>query len=191
MRGLAQRAITAIGAYHTDNPLEPGMPTQLLRAQLPAIPDIADAVVKGLLDDGAIEASGGSVRLAGWSPVLGPNDAQRIQRLTVMLDEAGSEPPSTEELSAALGADAAGLLRYLERRGEIVQVEQNRYYTVSHLESLVERLRQVMEGGGEIGPSQIRDALGLSRKYVIPFLEYCDRVGYTNRHASGRVWRGT
>jgi selenocysteine-specific elongation factor len=191
MGGLEQRALAAVGAYHAANPLEPGMPTQLLRARLPAIHEVAEAAVKGLLDGGSLEASGGSVRVAGWTPVLGPNDAQRIERLAAVLEGAGSEPPSTEELSADLGTDAAGLLRYMERRGDIVQVEQNRYYTAINLKSLIERLRVVMRGGAEIGPSEIRDALGLSRKYLIPFLEYCDRVGYTNRRATGRVWRGT
>ena len=46
-----------------------------------------------------------------------------------------------------------------------------------------------MEGENERNPSQLREALGLSRKYLIPLLEYCDRVGHTTRSGAGRVWR--
>jgi selenocysteine-specific elongation factor len=107
------------------------------------------------------------------------------------LNAAGVEPPSAEELAVEIGGDATGILRFLERRGDIVQVEENRYYTADHLKSLIDKLRSVMAGGGEASPAEIRDALSLSRKFLIPFLEYCDRAGYTNRSANGRVWRGT
>jgi hypothetical protein len=41
----------------------------------------------------------------------------------------------------------------------------------------------------EYGPSQLRDVLGFSRKYLIPFLEYCDRAGVTERRGDGRALR--
>ena len=87
--------------------------------------------------------------------------------------------------------DPAPLLRYLERTGgRVVQVEQNRYYALGPLEQMVRRLEGVMAGGAERSPAELRELLGLSRKYLIPFLEYCDRVGHTHRTAGGRVWNG-
>ncbi len=35
--------------------------------------------------------------------------------------------------------------------------------------------------------AQIREALGSSRKYVVHFLEYLDRVGFTRRDGDVRV----
>ena len=84
----------------------------------------------------------------------------------------------------------SGGKQYRVQPGDIVQVEANRYYASHHLKSLIGRLRELMSGRDEVSPSDIRDNLGLSRKFLIPFLEYCDRVGYTNRNANGRVWRG-
>jgi hypothetical protein len=43
----------------------------------------------------------------------------------------------------------------------------------------------------EYGPAELRDLLGFSRKYLIPFLEYCDRAGHTVRNPSGKRRRGT
>jgi hypothetical protein len=48
-----------------------------------------------------------------------------------------------------------------------------------------------MAVGREYSPAELRELLGLSRKFLIPFLEYCDRVGYTVRGVTGRLWRGT
>jgi selenocysteine-specific elongation factor len=56
---------------------------------------------------------------------------------------------------------------------------------------LVGRLRQAMTPGREYSPSDLRDIIGLSRKFLIPFLEYCDRHGVTERRSAGRVLHGT
>jgi selenocysteine-specific elongation factor len=66
-------------------------------------------------------------------------------------------------------------------------VESDRYYAKDALESLVGRLREGMRPGREYAPSELRDIIGLSRKYLIPFLEYCDRSGITERRTAGRV----
>jgi selenocysteine-specific elongation factor len=114
-----------------------------------------------------------------------------IQTLVQRLDAGGAEPPSVDELAAEFGEAVGPILRFLARRSEVTQVEQNRYYADTQLRLLVERLRDAMPPGADVSPSELREALGLSRKFLIPFLEYCDRVGYTNRGTTGRVWRVT
>jgi selenocysteine-specific elongation factor len=188
---LQAQMVALVDGYHSENPLEPGMPTQLVRARLHAAPEVVEAALREQLEAGALEAAGGHLRRSGWAPVMAADDTLLAERIGSILEAAGSEPPSSEELSAELGRDVGAMLRYLERRREVIQVEQNRYYTARNLNRLVEQLRAAMQGGGEHSPSELRDALGLSRKFLIPFLEYCDRVGYTNRHAAGRVWSGT
>jgi len=95
------------------------------------------------------------------------------------------------ELETQLGADVPDLIRIVEREGLIVPVESDRYYDAGALTALVDRLRNGMIGGREYTPSELRDVIGLSRKYLIPFLEYCDRRGITERRSTGRVLHGT
>jgi selenocysteine-specific elongation factor len=186
-----ERAIeTEVDRYHDANPLEPGVPAQLLRARIPSNSDLVESVLARLLTAGTLTGVAGSVSRRGWTPKLDSGAESLAGTIVSRLTTAGAEPPAEDELEAELGKDVAAVLRYLERSGAVVQVEQGRYYAASQLKSLVDRLRDVMGGGKELSPSEIRDALGLSRKYLIPFLEYCDRVGYTNRNANGRVWRG-
>ena len=64
-------------------------------------------------------------------------------------------------------------------------VEGDRWYDAGAVERLVGALRAA-PGDGVHAPAELRDLLGLSRKYLIPFLEYCDRVGVTERHPEGR-----
>jgi selenocysteine-specific elongation factor len=190
MTQLADRLIAEVESYHQGYPLDAGMPVQLLRARASGAPEVVNAALEAALADSRIVSRGGVVGLAGWSPTPTVEQASLMQTLVSQLEASGAEPPSVEELSRNLAGDPTAALRYLERRGDVVQVEQNRYYATTQLKEVLSRLRDAMSGGEEINPSQLRDTLGLSRKYLIPLLEYCDRVGHTARTASGRVWRG-
>ena len=112
-------------------------------------------------------------------------------RLVETLAFAGAEPPSVGELTALHGPSVTALLRILERESVLVSVESDRYYAATALDGLVGRLRDVMVPGQEYSPSELRDIIGLSRKFLIPFLEYCDRHRITERRSDGRVLHGT
>jgi hypothetical protein len=43
-----------------------------------------------------------------------------------------------------------------------------------------------MTGDIGYGPAELRELLGFSRKFLIPFLEYCDRAGITRRDLEGK-----
>jgi selenocysteine-specific elongation factor len=191
LRGVESSLLEEVASYHRDHPLEPGIPTQLLRTRLRAAPEIVEFVMGAQLSSGALGSGSGSVWLGGWSPNPSREQAAQIRSLLQRLDAAGAEPPGVDELAAEFGEDIGPFLRFLERRSEVTQVEQNRYYATAQLRQLVDRLRDAMPAGKELSPSELRETLGLSRKFLIPFLEYCDRAGYTNRGVTGRVWRIT
>ena len=191
LRELSHEMVAAAAAYHAEHALEVGISTQLLRSRLRASLELVDAALGESVAAGELAVSGGSVHLPGRTPELAGRDAKLAGAVLDRLGSAGAEPPSVEELSAELGGDVGAVLRFMERLGQVVQTEQNRYYTSHNLTLLIARLREALSGGAELGPSELREMLGLSRKYLIPFLEYSDRVGYTNRNAVGRVWRGT
>ena len=95
------------------------------------------------------------------------------------------------ELVSRFGSSVPGLLHFLERQGQIVQVETDRYYDRGTLDSMIARLKSALVPGQQYVPAQLRDVLGSSRKYLIPFLEFCDRTGVTERRGEGRVLRQT
>jgi selenocysteine-specific elongation factor len=78
----------------------------------------------------------------------------------------------------------------MEREREVVAVEADRWFARPAVEEMIGRLRAGMTPGREHTPAELRDMLGSSRKYLIPFLEYCDRHHITERRSSGRVLLG-
>jgi selenocysteine-specific elongation factor len=186
---LSAQLVSHVAAHHAAFPLDVGIPTQLLRTRVSGSMETVDGALAAAVADGRLTHEGAAVAVSGWTPSPSPTQAALLKTLVSQLEAGGAEPPSVEELASGLGSDPAASLRYLERLGDVVQVEQNRYYTATQLKLILGRLQEAMAGGNEVSPSQLREALGLSRKYLIPLLEYCDRVGHTTRSGAGRVWR--
>jgi selenocysteine-specific elongation factor len=180
-----------VAEYEIKSPLSPGIPSRTLRERLRAPEELADVAIADLTSRGAIETEGPTIRRKGWTPT--PSDADAEASISVAHDICAGErePPSVSELVSRYGNSVPGLLRYLERQGRIVQVETERYYDREALDAMIARLKGSLEPGKVYAPGQLRDVLGSSRKFLIPFLEFCDRSGVTERRGDGRMLRQT
>ena len=188
---LVAALVGAVEEHHRRYPLDAGAALQSLRSRLTARPELVDDAVRVAVRAGTIAVDGGTVRLTGWAPQLSNVQTDLKSRLVETLRQAGSEPPSVAELTVAHGPSVTGILKLLEREGAIVPVESDRYYEAGALTHLVGQLRNAMMPGREYAPTELREVIGLSRKFLIPFLEYCDRRGITERRSAGRVLHGT
>ena len=189
---LVSSLADAVAQHHQRNPLDAGVLLQTIRARVVGRSELLDDAVRTAVFGGHVETiENGLVRRTGWRPTLSNDQTDLKATLAGALRTAGPEPPSLGELSAAHGPSVVPIVRMLEREGSIVPVESDRYYDAGALTALVDRLRNGMIGGREYTPSELRDVIGLSRKYLIPFLEYCDRRGITERRSTGRVLHGT
>ena len=189
--GLRRALRESLDHYHDAHPLEPGLSLQSMRGRLTGSAEIIDVVLGEASAAGEVAVDGGIVRRAGWRPVLTGAEAALQVQLSTTLAAAGREPPAVSELSTQFGDRVPALLRLLERSGAVVAVEPDRYYDATVIERLIDSLREAMVPGQEYGPAELRELLGVSRKYLIPLLEYCDRMRVTDRRQTGRVIVGT
>ena len=180
-----------VAEYEISSPLALGVPARTLREGLHVDEELADISIREMQRSGEIESHGPLVRNTGWSPSPTQRDVEICNHLVHDICAGTQEPPSVGELVSRFGSSVPGLLRFLERQGRIVQVETDRYYDRDTLESMIGRLKSTLVPGQAYLPAQLRDVFGSSRKYVIPFLEFCDRNGITERRGEGRVLRQT
>jgi selenocysteine-specific elongation factor len=163
------------------------MPASGLAGALRLPVELVETQVTMLAAAGRIARSGALVSRPGWSPVLSEADLALKAALQEELVRAGPEPPDVSQLTAAHHRDPVPILRIMEREGTVVAVESERFYDVEAVQGLLGLMRREMEVGREYGPAELREILGLSRKFLIPFLEFCDRMQYTERRTTGRV----
>jgi len=182
---VGTRALGLLKDYHREHLSAPGMPLETLRHSLRAPDPIVEAALADFGRAGRLRRSDGVVALAGFTPRVAGGDAE-IDRVVGILLDAHLTPPSIAELEQATGRrDLLALLRLAAASGRVEAVERDRYYTREALEQFAVVLKDLGEKGS-IVPAQVRDRLGISRKYLIPLLEWADGRGITVREGDGR-----
>ncbi len=186
---LEEKVFSILRENEANDPLTRGVSLSTARMMTRAA-ELFDHVVRRVSDRGELVVEDGLIRRTSWAPSLN-DDAQKLAD-SVLHDicTSGKEPPSVAELVRKRGNKVPEILRFLQKTGLLIQVETDRYYDSVVVEELIKSLRGRMQGGQIHSPAELREILGFSRKFLIPFLEYCDRHGVTERRFEGRVLRG-
>ena len=175
---VSSHCLELLRRHHREQPLERGMPLETLRRSLRAPDPVVEAVLDELVRTGRMRRIEGRVALAGFTPRAAGGEGA-VTELVALLEAAGLTPPSVAELERRTGRrDVEGILRLAAAAGQVEAVERDRYYT----RAVLDRFVAVLRGGGdavEVVPSELRQRLGISRKYLIPLLEWADSRGFT------------
>ena len=132
------------------------------------------------------------VRLASHEVRLSPDQQRVLDRLEEDFLRADAAPPSAEEAlgRAGLGGDEEHeLFQVLVQAGKLVRVKDSLYFHARALETIQTRVVALLQDRKEIGPGDIKDLLGISRKYAIPLLEFFDQRRVTTRVGERRILR--
>ena len=174
----------AVREYAEQHPSRYGVMKGELKSGLKPTLDggLFDLAFASLLADRELEQTGERVRPGGlpWEPPAAT--LALLEKLERLLEEGGFQVPENDAWQKALGtgaAEAAGLGFFL---GRLVRVNAELTYTSGQ----IERLRTLVAGwfaGGHdaLSVGDFRGLTGASRKYGVPLLEHCDRVGWTVR----------
>jgi selenocysteine-specific elongation factor len=188
---LKEALVSALRAFHTARPLEPGRDMEDLREKLrPAVtPKMFRAFVESLEMEGAIARTGSLLRLPEHRVSLRDEDRQTAGHITRLLGVNPLAPPDLTQVAREAGIDRARLtdvLRVLERERAVVRVAPDMYYLSNSLEDVKRIVWEDLADRADITPAMFRDRLGITRKHAIPLLEYLDREGVTVRLGNTR-----
>ncbi len=191
---VRQEVLSALEGHGKAHPLEPGLPREDLRGRCRSRPSarVFSQVLQDLLEEGEIQVEGDRWRSKGHKVELGGEHRERLRRLEALFEEAGLQPPSQKEVEGLLGLqekEARDLLELLVRQGVLVKVREGMYFHAGEVGRLQGRLVAFLREKGEVLPLDFKDMTGLSRKYMIPLLEYFDRIRLTMRVGDKRVLR--
>jgi selenocysteine-specific elongation factor len=192
--GVAARARSVAGAAveaaQAQDALRPAVPLSEVRGAFPAWAhdEVANATLGSLTQRGELEATDGGVRTPGFVATMTPDQERASQALLSALTVEGLAPPLVEELPEGLRqrADLRSLVRRLESIGEIRSVADGLYVSTRELDAAAARIRAELGGRTGLGPAEFRDVLSVTRKHLIPLLNYFDGLGVTVRQGEGR-----
>ena len=186
-----KRLVELLRRYHAEHPLDPGMSLQALRASIgpPAPPAaVTDAVLERALQRRDLEVTGSVAHLPGWRPAFDARASDASDKLAHRLAGARWQVPTIVELERELpGTPVRALLAHLARSGTIEAIDAERYAATGALAEFRSALEAALAELRSATPAELRDRFGLTRKYLIPLLEWADRRGITRRAGDARV----
>ena len=124
------------------------------------------------------------VVLAARGADLDADRQQALARLHAALRTTPLAPAPLDDLAAEAGVPAADLDRLVRQR----QVLRSGPYGFlpAAVDLVLGRLRELEAGSGAFSVAQARDALGITRKHAVPWMELLDRLGATVREGDRR-----
>lgn len=183
---LRQRLLERLERAHKENPLAPGLDRQVARQLLSAQSAIADEVIRRAERAQVIVVEGATIRLPGFAAGSEAGARSTTDEVLERLRSAGVEPPSLSELKAQWGNEVVAVLKLLQKEGQVVQVGLEWWFAHEAVVTLLARLAAHVGPEAIYTPSELREALGITRKWLIPFLEWCDARGISRRAEAGR-----
>ncbi|MGQ0812924.1 MAG: selenocysteine-specific translation elongation factor [Gemmatimonadota bacterium] len=190
VEGMIRIVIDNTERLHAQHPLRPALDRAEVKGSLGHTGStLADYAIESAVRREELMAKGSSLMRTGFQPTLsGRQIALRAAVLKVLAD-AGLAAPNLGELGASLGDpdQVRQLVRLLETEGLIRSVAPELYVEAEILEQAADRTRRELGGVGGLSAADFRTTLPVTRKHLIPLLEYFDRTGVTAREGDLRT----
>ncbi len=190
--GLCLEELTeSMGGWFAENPLRARMDIRDLRARMKLDPTLVGVLLEREEQDGRVVLSaGGFLAPAGRKIELDPEVSRLQGGVLQRLKEARFQPPSPDELAQSLGAAREAIDTILKLgvdEGSLTHIGAELYLSGEVVEEARQAVVANCEKNGHLEIPELRDAIGTTRKFLIPILEQFDTEGLTLRQAGRRV----
>ncbi len=180
--------------FTAKNPLKAGISKEELRTRLPRV-DIGlfRAAVDESIREGRIDIEKDKVQLKNTGTTLDKVRADLAGRILSVLQNHGLTPPGLKDLAQQTGVNEKDLRDILGRlvfAGEIVKIKGDFYFHRLVIDEFKEKAKAYLTQKKEMTPTDFKGVVDLSRKYMIPLLEYLDEIKLTIRVGDKRILRG-
>ncbi|MEE9584686.1 MAG: selenocysteine-specific translation elongation factor [Candidatus Brocadiales bacterium] len=178
--------------FHKANPMKRGIEDAPLRTKLPkAMPvQLILRVLADLQQEGVIVTSGQKIAMAGHRVRLSESDKKTIKSIEDTFLKDRFTPPPLEKVLPKDPSEKDrfwSVLNLMAEEGTLIEVRPALYFHARAIEELKDRLESSIQEKGSITVGDFKDLVGASRKYVMPLLEYFDKIHITKRVGDKRV----
>ena len=80
-------------------------------------------------------------------------------------------------------------MKKLTKAGKIVRITHNVFLTDQNLQKLIKKMRSIIASRGFVNVSVLKDELGISRKFLIAYLEYLDLFDDIKKDGNNRIFK--
>ncbi|MBA4423749.1 MAG: selenocysteine-specific translation elongation factor [Syntrophus sp. (in: bacteria)] len=188
--------IGELKGYHERFPLKEGISREELRTTLGlddgAAQKIFNMALRELEKREELIAEKEHVRLKGHHVQLKGEMGNLRETIAGVYRQGGLSPPTVKEILERFPdrkKEIASLIQVMTREGELVRISEDLNFHQDALARLREEYRKFLDREGKATPASFRELTGLTRKFIIPLMEYFDMSKLTMRAGEHRILR--
>ena len=184
-----EKLITVLIEFHRQNPLLPGLEKATLFGNLHLDETLGNWLIEELAKAGKIRIVGDKLAIAGFTPQLNQRQISRQEQILAEITESGLTPPTLAELAEKLQTDLAEmrqLINLLVSQQEVVLIDRIYPFSAAAVAEAETKLIEFLRGKSGATVSELKEVLGISRKFALPLLNYFDQKGMTARSGDKR-----
>ncbi len=189
---LGERLLRWLKRYHQRHADEPGRGSDAVIGWLGRLssPSLAKPLYDLFVKRKTIKPFGRFTCLPEFAPKLSKADEQHLVDMIDEMQRGGFQPPSLDGLAIAKKVDrkrVEKLATLAVAMGDLIKIEAKMFMHVHNEQKLRETVSQLIRSHESVTIAHVREALDSSRKFVVPFMEYLDHIGFTKRQGDGRT----
>ncbi|MDD5414381.1 MAG: selenocysteine-specific translation elongation factor [Smithellaceae bacterium] len=191
---LEDLLMKSLADYHQNNPLKEGISKEELKAALAGTVSakLFNMVLASLGKRNLIASDKDNVRLASHLVQLAGEEDTLRRSIASTYTQAGLTPPSLADVLNGFKdrkIKAQSIVKLMIKDGELIKINEDLCFTGEALTRLREEYKAQLVRDGQATPATFKDLTGLSRKYIIPLMEYFDTSKLTVRVGDHRILR--
>ncbi len=189
---LDERILDVLARMHEEAPLMTSHDRQKVQAQLDYVGDdpLIHAEVDRLIKTKKLTGDLRRIARADFKPKLSTSLRKLKDKVVEAYHAAGFQPPDPASFASQAGGNAANMQDLFDvcvAEGFLVRIDADVYLHADVEADMRKRVADRLSAGPGATVAELRDLLGTTRKFAIPFCEYLDRIGLTRREGDLRT----
>jgi selenocysteine-specific elongation factor len=191
---LEELIVKNIATYHKESPLQEGISKEQLKETLGRAisTKLFNLALRSLGKKEIIVSDKDNVRLTRHQVQLAGDLDSLRHDIARIYSEAGLTPPSLTDVVNDFKdqkAKAQSIIKLMLKDRDLIKINEEMCFSGEALRKLRDDYKAMLIKDGKATPATFKDLTGLSRKYIIPLMEYFDVNKLTVRVGDHRILR--
>ncbi len=190
MADLRDRIIQELSSFHKEQSIAEGANFSKVRSDLNIDELTFELLLQDLIKNGQISRRGNILKLASHQITFTDKELRISQEIERIFIQSGVSTPGEAELLGLLSSydreDIQNVLQALLIQGKLVKISSEILMHSTVVEETLKAIKEYLKSHDQITVSEFRQLANTSRKYAVPFMEYCDSIGFTVREGDHR-----
>ena len=149
-------------------------------------PEIFNHLVNALINTNKIGVKKGIIFLLSREPKISSQQKVLISKILKILKDNPTNPPNEKTVISQI-TGGKEIIDFLIQEGEIIKLSDGILLENKNYDIMKDKLIDFLKINGSISIAQVRELLGISRKYIIPLLNKMDEEKITQRKENVRI----